>query len=519
MRVYPAFSIRNKNLVKTKFSLLFLVGGCVTLLLLSMVSIQTTHTVLESPMNLDTPNITRLSDTGFVTDVPYVWQQINGLCYSATLSMALQSLGIDYDLAAICAATGMGFSTGYVRYEDTLILLPGPMYYQQSTLCTFADLLGLEAEFYMDPDSSEYGPLLSTLLDSQNVPWMEIDGWDDAFQILKDSIDDGFPVGIYVNLQNLPPEDYNLIRELGITDVNPTHSVLVTGYNETTESVQIMDPAIGLFDSPATFPEDGSWLYDVNFTSLNQAWRGYYAITIIKPSIGETDTFSHDLATYIINRLRGDRNSYAPENDELFFWNYGSDAFRALASDLTYTGLIQFMDEFDEYDLQTKSLIFQNLGIEIETSLTLMYNSYKLAIESLPSILSELNLEDFISTCELAFEHFQVFADNDTINTPFYYGGIKLVTETTEDIAYQYEQELDGDLSAALSMYNEDLAEIRSHLIAIANVWDDAATALEIAIAKPGIPLLPSMGGVGAIVVLTAAIIGKRRRDAGTKIT
>lgn len=515
--MHPALSIRNKNLAKTKFSPLFLVGGCVILLLLAMVSVQSIQTVLESPMDLDSSNIMQLSETGFVTEVPYVWQQTNGLCSLATLSMALQSIGFDYDLAAVCAATGMGFTAGYVRYEDVMLLLPGPMYRQQSALFSFADLLGFEVEFYIDPYSSEYGPLFSTLLDSQNVPWMEIDGWDDAFQILKNGIDDGFPVGIYVNLQNLPPEDYNLLRELGITDVNPTHSVLVTGYNETAESVQIMDPAIGLFDSPATFPEDRSWLYDVNFTSLNQAWRGYYAITIIKPNTEVTETFSHDLATYIINRLRGDRASYAPENDEIFFWNYGSDAFRALASDFSDAGLTQFIDEFDEYNLQTKSLILQNLGVEVETSLTQMYNSHKLAIEALPAVLTELNLDDFLSTCELAFEHFEVFADNDTVNTPFYYGGIKLVTKTIEDIAYQYE--LDGDLSTSISMYEEDLVEIRSHLVAIANIWDDAANALERAISEPGIPLLPYVSGIGAIVVLMAAIIRRRRKDVGIKVT
>jgi hypothetical protein len=451
------------------------------------------------------------ADSGEVTGVPYVWQEINGFCYWATLSMALQSIGVQLDLAEVCAASGIGFTAGYVRYEDTWMLVPGPMYRQQSTLVTIADLLGLEVEFYMDTDSTDLGPLFSLTMESYNVSWTEIDGWDDAIQILKNGIDSGFPVEVYVNLQNLPASDYEFLRDLGVTETDPSHSILITGYNETAGTAQIMDPGIGLFDNPSSFPDDGSWSYEINFTSLNQAWLGLYGTTIVKPGTGVTEDFNRDLANYIVDRLRGDRNSYAPDAEEVFFWNFGSDAFRAMAADLTDTGLSSFMDEFDEYNLQTRSNILQNLGIEIETYLTLQYESYRAAIDALPSVLPDLNLQEFVSEGELALVHFEMFSDNSTINDLFYTGGLKMVTKTFENIAYQYEQVLDGDLSSAVSVYEEDLVEIQTHLTAIANAWDAAADALEKALQGDGtFPIVLLSTSVAGIVVVVVLLIRRR---------
>ncbi|MGY5855000.1 MAG: hypothetical protein RTS72_00270, partial [Candidatus Thorarchaeota archaeon] len=129
------------------------------------------------------------TDFGEVTGIPFVWQELNGFCYWATLSMALQSIGVQLDLAQVLAVAGIGFTAGYVRYEDTMILVPGSMFRQQSTLATIADLLGLEVEFYLDTDSTDLGPLYSITMESYNVSWTEIDGWDDAIQVLKDGID------------------------------------------------------------------------------------------------------------------------------------------------------------------------------------------------------------------------------------------------------------------------------------------------------------------------------------------
>ena len=35
---------------------------------------------------------------GHIDDVPYVWQEINGYCYWSSVDMALQHIGVPYDL-------------------------------------------------------------------------------------------------------------------------------------------------------------------------------------------------------------------------------------------------------------------------------------------------------------------------------------------------------------------------------------------------------------------------------------
>ncbi|MFW9811069.1 MAG: hypothetical protein ACFFF9_01290 [Candidatus Thorarchaeota archaeon] len=468
----------------------------------------------ESPVDTDSLMKTGYglsADSGEVTDVPYVWQEINGFCQWATVSMALQKIGVNLDLAGVLAASGVGFTAGYIRYEDIWLFLAGSMYQQQRTLATFADLFGFKVEFYIDTDSTDLGPPFALILESRNVNWTEVDGWDDAIQILKNGIDCGFPVGIWVNLQNLPASDYDIIRSLGVTDITPTHLVLITGYNETSGIAQVMDPAIGLFDDPASYPEDGSWFYEINFTSLNQAWLGFYAMTIVKPGPGRSEDFTYNLVNYILNRLRGDRNSYAPGSEDTFFWNYGSNAFRAMAGDLTDTGLSSFMDEFDEYNLHTKSIILQDLGIKLELCLTQQSVAYQAAIDAIPKVLPDIDLQNFVSEGKLALEHFEQFADNSTANTPFYTGGVKMVTKTFEKIAYQFEHVLDGDLSSAVSVYDEDLAEIRTHLNAIADIWDATADALDRALQGTEEPPLILLSASIAGIVVLVIVIGRRK--------
>jgi len=516
LTVQPQYSTKIDGLVSvTKLRFIFLLEICVVLLVLSLAGTSNILGNTNSPGAVDDSYDQHFpADSAYVTDIPFVWQETNGFCYWATLSMGLSNIGIDLDLAEVCAATGIGFSASYLRYEDTMTLISGSSYKQQSTLETVSDNFGFEVEFYMDSNASDWAHLFSLGLESLNVNWTEIDGWDGALQVLMSSIDSGYPIQIYANIQNLPAEDYDLFRSLGMTDPTPTHSILLTGYNETAGTAQIMDPAIGLFDGPATYPDDGSWLYDISFTSLNQSWLASYATTVIKPGNGDPEDLEQSLTNYIIDRLRGDRTSYSPDAEEVFFWTFGADALRALASDLTDTGITSFVDEYDEYDLQTRSIILQSLAIKIETCLTQQHQSYRVALHSLPRVLPSLDLENFISACEPAIEHLEVFSDNSTVNTPFYPSGVKLVTKTFFEIASEYES--DGDLSSAIAMYEEDLVEIRTHLNAIADAWDAAATALELELNGPGIPWLPSMSGIGAIFVLTVAIVTRRRRASGT---
>jgi hypothetical protein len=429
--------------------------------------------------------------------------------------MQLQTIGIPLDLAGVCAATGIGFSMSFLRYADYWIILPGPSYQQQAQFATIEELFGLDIEFYLDTDCSDYSSLFGLTLESYGVNWIEIEGWDDAFQLLKESIDDGYPLEIHVNLYHLPHPDYDFVRALGSSDDIPSHSILISGYNETAGVVYVMDPGIGLLEHSEVLPQDESCCYELNFTTLNYAWNQSYACTVIKPGAGITDDFSRTLGNKIVDRLRGDRTTYAPGSEDVFFWNFGSDAFRAIAAELTGDSLSLFLNEFEEHGVQTKASILRNMGLEIEAYLTLQYESYFPAINALPPVLSDLNLDEFIEEAAMALTHFEALSNHSSLNDIYYTSGATIVTETFSSIAYQYEFVHDGDILTVAAEYEEDLFQIRTHLIAIANAWDAAADALERELAGSEIPWFPSMSGIGAIAIITIAIISKKRRESG----
>ncbi|MGY5858835.1 MAG: hypothetical protein RTU63_05660 [Candidatus Thorarchaeota archaeon] len=518
MTLKPPYSTKIDSLVSvTKLRFIFLLEIVVILLVLSLAG---TSTVLGATDSLgaidDFYDRFYLADADSITDIPYVSQQVNGLCHWATQSMQLQTIGIPLDLAGVCAATGIGFSMSYLRYEDYSVILTGSDYQQQAQVSTIEELYDLDREFYLDTDRSEFSSLFSLTLQAYGINWTEIDGWDDAFRVLKENIDDGYPLEIYVNLYHLPHPDYDFVRILGSSDDNPSHSILITGYNETAQVAYVMDPAIGVLEHSEVLPNEENGFYEINFTSLNLAWRKSYACTVIKPNtenVEPTDDFATILGNHIVDRLRGERSSYDPDAEEVFFWNFGSNAFRAMAAELTGDSLSFFLDEFEEYPLETKASILRQMGLEIEVYLTLQYESYLPAINALPSVLSDLNLDDFVEEGKLAFEHFDVLSNHSTLNDIFYTGGATIVSDTFSSIAYQYEFIHDGDILTAIADFEEDLTEIQFHLNAIADAWDAAADALERELNDSDL-WLPSLSGVGAITVITIAIIAKRRRDA-----
>jgi hypothetical protein len=75
---------------------------------------------------------------GYISEIPYQWQEINGFCHWSALSMALRHAGAPLDLHSLFAASGIGFSTGYIRYEDLAVFLSGSTLRQMEPLPTIA---------------------------------------------------------------------------------------------------------------------------------------------------------------------------------------------------------------------------------------------------------------------------------------------------------------------------------------------------------------------------------------------
>jgi hypothetical protein len=420
------------------------------------------------------------SVAGNVTGVPYVWQEINGFCHWASYSMILQYTGAPLDLYSLFAATGIGFSATYLRYDTNMLFFPGLFYRQMVSTSVIEEIYGLNITMCLDRTSSDIGALLAEQLGVWDVEFTEITGWDEAFAVLKSTIDSGYPIEIWTDPYYLPVSDYDIFREQNIhaEDTSSGHAVVAVGYNETAGIVHILDPGVGAFGEVG-YPEDGRYYYDMNFTQLDYAWRSlFYGSFIARHGEGPHEDFTTKLGTLILDRLRGDRSSYISDIESAFFWILGSDAFRGLAYDLTSTGLSSYISEFGDLSSFEKGQVLKALGMVTEGFLSMQYLSFRSALGFLPDILTDLKLDEFVSAGSEAFEHFEALSDNSTMVNPSYDGGATITTETLNRIAYDCTYTQDGNVNNAVLENEQDLDTIRNHLFAIADAWDAAAAAL-----------------------------------------
>jgi hypothetical protein len=447
-------------------------------------------------------------DSAYITDIPYVWQEINGFCHWASITMAMHCVGVELNLHELFAVSGLGFSIAYVRFNETALMLPGVGFRQQAQLLQICELYGLEHELYLD-GNKEWTNLFLESYELWGLNAQPLTGEADAFDIMKATIDEGYPVVLWTDPYYLPAEDYDILRQYGLKSNESApasgHSILAVGYNDTAETVNIMDPGVGAFGDDFGYPDDGRWNYTVNYTTLSQAWNVLgYGITIVKPGNGTIPDFSDTLAELVIDRLRGERQSYAEDAEDIFFVLFGESAYRGLSYDMTIEGIKSYVEQFDEPE--TQLLVLANMGIELEGANTLQYLSYRSALESLPKLLPDLDLSGFLEAGRGALHHMAELSHNGSKTGQYYES---LLTNTFIDVALEFESS--GDLDSALESQSENITIIADHLLAIADAWDNAANALETAMSTtPIISPILAIAGVGIVIVVIVIIIKKR---------
>jgi hypothetical protein len=424
--------------------------------------------------------------------------------------MGLRHAGAPLDLHNLFAASGIGFSAGYIRYEDLAVFLSGAMLRQMEPLPTIASLYGLNIDIYMDDDIGigiAYGPAMI----AWGLNYTDIEGWTGTLDLIRTTVDDGYPLAIWTDPYYLPPSDYDFARTMGIqsADTGSGHTVLCVGYNDTASEVMIMDPGVGAFGENFGFPDDGRWLYSVNYSTLQNAMKymGYGSI-VVKTGSGPPDDFASSLASYVCERLRGDRSSYGEGLEDVFFANFGADAFRGLSYDLTKESIIAYLDDVSSNkDDRFYTLI--TTGLQIEMGITLQYLSYRESLKTLPRILADLDLDAFSESANQALPHLAVLSENASLIDAYYPANGTILTQTFTNIADLY-YETDA-LEAAIDYYEQDLEDVRGHLIAIADAWVAAADALEAAFQGADITVQLAIAS-GLVIVIAVLVVLYRRR-------
>ncbi|MFW9800405.1 MAG: hypothetical protein ACFFD9_08210, partial [Candidatus Thorarchaeota archaeon] len=354
------------------------------------------------------------SDTeNHLIGVPYVWQEINGLCAWAATSVSFQSAGVDLALHELLAASSVGFSFAYMNYNDTMLMYPGPVYNQMEPTQFAVNLYGLNMTVYFDKNTPGADQLVD-IWEGRGIDVHTLDGQGDAFDLMRSSIDEGYPLLLSVNPAWLPAEDYNFLRAAGLSGGG--HAILVVGYDDSFGNATIIDPGVGSFGDNFGYPADGRGNYTpITYTALNDAWSDRYYISIlIKPGGPPVEDLSGQLGQYVRDRLLGASSAYWADPETAIIWRFGESAFRDLSADYTREGLTDFLDIFtgveDERKFKASLLLFLGLGLESQVSLQLI--SYRAALQQLPNLMPEINLTRFNAASEAALPHFEALADN-----------------------------------------------------------------------------------------------------------
>ena len=463
----------------------------------------------ESTLNQFQP-----SDVELLPDVPYVWQEINGFCAWAAVSMALQYIDVELDLNDVFAASTIGFSFANIRFNDTFLIFPGVIYTQAEPTDFVSDLYGVNYTIYLSAQMDGASEI-AELWRSEGINVGLLNSQDGAFDLLRSTVDDGYPLLISVDPSWLPVEDYDYLRERGLTGGG--HAVLIVGYNDTDGSVTISDPGVGVFGENFGYPNDNRGNYTkMTYTALNNAWSNrFYISNTFKPTSSAPLEQSSVLGPMIRDKLLGVSSSYTSDPTGSIIGNFGEKSFRALSEEVTVEGLSDFLQVFDgmtnEREFKAQVLFF--IGIGLESMITLQYLSYRTAIQSLPELMPDVDLDSFMAAAQTANPHFDALSDNSSLVYP---GNISMLegsfANTFIDIAETYNTS--GDLNSTLEEYETELNTISQHILGVADSWLAAGNALaEIwpndIFSIYGVWIV--LGGFGAGAVVVALVLFVRK--------
>ena len=478
-------------------------------LLTNLLTPLSTNTMEPSMHTASVCSVLSLNTVEHVEDVPYVWQQLNGYCHWASLSMILQKAGVPLDLSGVFAASGIGFSTYMVRDDAALHFWPGPWVRQMVPVMILSQFYGLNLTFCIDTESG-LGATSMQRLELLEFNYTRLYGEIDAFDVLRNTIDAGYPLSLWVDPFYLPPEDYDIVRELNLTSAQTSggHSIVVVGYNDTAQTAQVMDPGCGACEPNYGYPSDGRWYYPINYTTLNDAWAAIgYGTIILQPNSEPLTDFDNQLVNLIYARLLGDRASYAPDLIDEPTVTFGAQAFRQLALDLSPLGLTAFLDEVSSLttirQVHINTLAFY--GSYVETMLTVQYWAYKGALAALPEIISDYDLTAFIEIGKQALPHFAALSHNASLTVIGSPTHQSLLTDTFSGLARDLQSS--QNFAQTLTQYSTDLTEISSHLTAIANIWETAGLYLASLLGMNPVPTLVFLA-VGVSTVSCVVIVG-----------
>lgn len=351
----------------------------------------------DSTMNWTTPEKVSFdlhsvdSSQYMVSNVPYIWQEVNGLCAWAALTMVFQHFGVDATLAQILDVSGVGFAFYYVRADPTLLFYPGPLGSQIPDSEFLADTFGMDVTWYFGEDTPGIGQLKS-VLEQQGMSVTVFASFMAGFEQLKQDLANNTPLVISVN-----PLRFSTIRDYQALGLPPgtlaAHGVVAVGYNDT--HVFIHDPGVGSFGTEYGYPTDQrGTTVPIPLEDFQRAWEdraltAYKFLPTQEPQLSVEALRSLTIER-IIAKLEGDYHAYAYAPVPMWL---GADAFVQMGEDLQPTEFEAMLTSWDTYFGNRTQLVSTLTDIKSAYlgSLTLTHEAMKRAATDLFEVLHNLN--------------------------------------------------------------------------------------------------------------------------------
>ena len=463
-----------------------------------------------------------MAESKEITGVPYVWQEVNGFCVASALSMVLQSMGLDLNLYDTLAASGSGFSMVSISVDEAMTFYPGVMVRQIPWIEFFTDLYGLKFQFYLDSSTDYGGNALLTVGQTWDI---EVNDYADSalltpLGVIRDSIDSGYPLAIAVDTYHLPPVDWDIVRNY-VGPMQPggiSHAIVIVGYNDTSQTVRIYDPGVGLLEPYVGYPDDGRWNYTMSYPEFDNAWQSAGYVTFrLSNGTGPVTDFEERLASHITQRLLGNRTLYFEGYENFFYLGTGANAFRGMGLDMTLEAIRDYCFHYLEVD---KPTAIRLLGHNLELMMTMQYLAFRSSLQSLPDLLPSKNLQPFLDAASEALPHMEALSHNASITS-----GINVIPRDTLLYNTFFEMastfEVSHDLDYSINEFTTQLEEISSHFFAIADAWEAAGVALSAEI--PGQPagignFVVAIGGGACILCVGVVSVLWRRGEKKTEL-
>lgn len=457
-----------------------------------------------------------------IPNVPYVWQEVNGLCAWASLDAVFQYFGVNTTLARLLDVSGTAFAFLYLRADPTLLFFTGPLGSQIPDTDFLAKTYGFDITWYFGEDTPGIEPL-KPVLEEHGMNVTMLPSFTDGLEVLKQDLNNNIPVVVSIN-----PLRFSTIRDYQAlalpTAVIVGHGVVVVGYNNT--HIFVNDPGVGSFGNEYGYPTDQRGTYaPIPLEDFQLAWedRNLLATKFIpKPNFNfaAEKLYGHAIER-IIAKLEGDESAYSYSQVMMFL---GADAFVKMGTDVKPGEFEEILNNWDDHFEQNRTQLVTTVAsvkMAYLGALTLTYEAMQRATTDLFELLYGLDLyADALSSLSHSLSKFENLVDFSVLQ--FLGDDSKRINQTLIDEAFDplIQALKEGkSLDTAIQISATQFETLGTQITSIGTALKTFSEALKAAHAPyiPELSLIPQLALFSMIIIIVTEFVRhKIKRDLGS---